>query len=72
MRCGPELRRLISHEPRLGERLDVHAMDTIGRRLYELHFGGLKIASRDVIQPLLEDAAKAVGSTEVQSAFFTD
>jgi hypothetical protein len=29
------LRRLISHEPRLGERLEVHAMNAIGRRLYE-------------------------------------
>ena len=32
------LRRLISHEPRIGERLEVHAMNAIGRRLYELHF----------------------------------
>ena len=31
------LRRLISHEPRLGERLEVHAMNAIGRRLYEGH-----------------------------------
>ena len=33
-----KLRRLISNEPRLGERLEVHSMDAIGRRLYELNF----------------------------------
>jgi superfamily I DNA/RNA helicase len=32
-------------------------MNTIGRRLYELHFGCPHIAPRDVIQPLLADAA---------------
>jgi hypothetical protein len=55
-----KLRRLISNEPRLGERLEVHAMNAIGRRLYALHFGGPKIAARDVIQPLLQDAAREV------------
>src|SRR5258707_412058 len=34
-----KLRRLISNEPRLGERLEVHAMNAIGERVYEQHFG---------------------------------
>ena len=55
-----KLRRLISNEPRIGERLEVHAMDAIGRKLYELNLGGLHIASREVIQQLLEAAAKEV------------
>ncbi len=42
-----KLRRLISNEPRLGERLEVHAMNAIGRRLYELNFGRPQIASRE-------------------------
>jgi mRNA-degrading endonuclease RelE of RelBE toxin-antitoxin system len=54
------LRRLISHEPRLGERLEVYAMNTIGRRLYEVHFGRANIASREVIQSLLAQAAREV------------
>src|SRR2546426_10419131 len=53
-----KLRRLISNEPRIGERLEVHAMHAIGRRLYELHFGRPKIATRDEIQPLLTEAAR--------------
>ena len=31
-----QLRRLISNEPRLGERLDVHSLDAIGERLYKV------------------------------------
>jgi hypothetical protein len=34
-----KLRRLISNEPRLGERLEVQAMNGIGQRLYELNVG---------------------------------
>ena len=45
-----KLRRLISNEPRLGERMEVHALDAIGERLYEQHFGRPKIASPDVVR----------------------
>ncbi|MFO1362553.1 MAG: 3'-5' exonuclease [Burkholderiales bacterium] len=53
-----KLRRLITGEPRLAERLEVHSMNAIGERLYELHFGRPKIASRGTIQTFIEDAAK--------------
>lgn len=52
-----KLKRLISNEPRLGERVEVHAMNAIGERLYELQFGRPRIASRDDIRPLLAEAA---------------
>ena len=55
-----KLRRLISSEPRLGERLEVQAMDAVGRRLYEANFGRPHIASREFIRQLLEQAAGAV------------
>ncbi len=55
-----KLRRLISNEPRLGERLEVHAMNAVGRRLYELNVGRPQIASRETIRQLLEEAAGAV------------
>jgi mRNA-degrading endonuclease RelE of RelBE toxin-antitoxin system len=54
------LRRLISNEPRLGERLEVHSMDAIGRRLYELNLGHPQIASREEVRELLSEAAGAV------------
>jgi mRNA-degrading endonuclease RelE of RelBE toxin-antitoxin system len=55
-----KLRRLISNEPRIGERLEVHAMSAIGKRLYELHFGRPQIASREAIQEFLKESARKV------------
>jgi superfamily I DNA/RNA helicase len=52
-----KLRRLISHEPRIGERLEVHAINGIGRRLYELQFGSPNIATNEVIHQILQEAA---------------
>lgn len=50
-----KLRRLISNEPRLGERIDVHALDAIGTRLFEKHFGALRLADSVAIKRYLQD-----------------
>lgn len=55
-----KLNRLTSNEPRIAERLEVHAINSIGRRLYELNFGRPQIASQAVIQQLLTEAAREV------------
>ena len=55
-----KLRRLIGSEPRLGERLEVHAMNAISHRLYELNFGRLSIVSRDLLCRFLTEAANSV------------
>lgn len=55
-----KLKRLIGNEPRVGERLEVHALNAIGRRLFELNFGRPRIASRETIQRLLEESAAEV------------
>jgi len=55
-----KLYRLISNEPRIGERLEVHALNAIARRLYELNIGRPEIASRDVFHQLLTEAAGEV------------
>jgi superfamily I DNA/RNA helicase len=55
-----KLRRLISNEPRLGERLEVHSVDAIGRRLYEVNVGRLQIASIDLIKQYLNEASFGV------------
>jgi mRNA-degrading endonuclease RelE of RelBE toxin-antitoxin system len=55
-----KLIRLIGNEPRLGERIEVHSMNAIGRRLYELNFGKPQIASREVVRELLEEGASNV------------
>lgn len=64
-----KLRRLIGNEPRLGERLDVHAMNAIGQRLYELNFGRPQLASRELIRQMLSDTAKAVEGHKFSSHF---
>lgn len=53
-----KLRRLISNEPSLAERLEVHAMNAIGERLYERHFGRPRIAGREMIRARLTQAAE--------------
>jgi len=55
-----KLRTLISNKPRIAERLEVHAMNAIGRRLYKLNFGSLHIASREVVKQLLKESAGKV------------
>lgn len=53
-----KLRLLLSNEPRLGERIEVYSMDAIGRRLYELNIGSLRIATDGQIIELLQEGSK--------------
>ena len=56
------LKRLISNEPKLAERLEVHALNEVGRRLYELNFGRPNIASPYDIKTILAAASREVHS----------
>ncbi len=49
-----KLTTLISNQPRLAERLDVHSMDSLGCRLYELTFGTPQLASPEYIRERLQ------------------
>ena len=64
-----KLRRLISNEPRLGERLEVHAMNAIGERLYQQEFGHPKIASAEVIRRFMSEAAASVADLKFSLRF---
>ncbi len=64
-----KLRCLISNEPRLGERLEVHSVDAIGRRLYESNFGKAQIATRDEVRQMLADASAKVERHKFSSPF---
>lgn len=55
------LRRLLGNEPRLGERLDVHALDSIGHRLYRAQIGEPRMADREALRAALSEASAAVG-----------
>lgn len=55
-----KLRQLISNQPRLAERLEIHSMSAIGERLYELHFGRPKIATHGTLQKLLKESSAKI------------
>ncbi len=67
-----KLRRLISREPMLGERIEVQSIDAIGERLYERLFSQLYIADRDTISSLLADVASSVSGLKVTQNFLLD
>lgn len=54
------LRRLVSSEPQLAERIEIYSLDAIAERLYTIHFGKPKIPGPDDMRRLLAGAAKAV------------
>ena len=47
------VRRLIGNEPRVAERLEVHAMASLGLRLYQAQIGRVHLASKEDVDQLL-------------------
>jgi len=64
-----KLRRLISNEPRLAERLEVHSIDAIGERLFRSHPGQPQIVSRVKVLELLKAAAGKVDGNRFSLPF---
>jgi len=52
-----KLRRLVSSEPRLAERIDVMALDAMGIRLHEAQAGPVRLVSRDDLKARMTAAA---------------
>ena len=52
-----KLNRLVSHEPRLAERIDVQSLESLGLRLYRLKFGAVNLFGRDQVRALIKKAA---------------
>ena len=63
------LRRLLGNEPRLAERLEVHALNAIGERLYEQHFGRPRIATRELIRRQIAEAVAANADQKFGTGF---
>lgn len=59
-----KLRALLHHEPRLAERIEVHALNTIAQRLYQLQVGKAEYAGEIVLRQLLRDAALGSSHSE--------
>jgi len=56
-----KLRRLIGSDPRLGERIDVDSLDSVGLRLYKAQCGPVKLAERAAVRELIRAASEAAG-----------
>ncbi|MFN0020330.1 MAG: UvrD-helicase domain-containing protein [Pirellulaceae bacterium] len=63
------LNQLLSSEPRLAERVDVHSLTSIAQRLHKMHLGPASLASREVVKELLRDASQAVASHKFSQHF---
>jgi ATP-dependent exoDNAse (exonuclease V) beta subunit len=55
-----KLKRLLGSEPRLAERIDVASLNAIGQRLYKAQHGPVRLASRQAVRQMLDEASKAV------------
>jgi mRNA-degrading endonuclease RelE of RelBE toxin-antitoxin system len=55
---GTKLRYLIGNQPRLRERIEVHSLNAIGKRLYETNIGKPRFATTDTLRELLSNAAQ--------------
>ena len=66
------LRRLVSAEPRVSERIEVYALDALGKRLYEAQIGTALYATRAQIEQVLTDAVAAVGDDRFSLRFLHD
>jgi hypothetical protein len=64
-----KLNRLLGGEPRLGERIDVHSLESLGLRLYKAHCGPITLASREVVRELLATASGQVPGHKFSLSF---
>ena len=64
-----KLRILISSQPRLGERVEVYAVDALAERLYRLNLGAFTLASSEQIGQRIEEAAAASGESKFSTGF---
>ena len=60
---------LLHNQPSLAERLEVHSMSGIGRRLYEANFGSPQLAAEDTVRELIERASADAGDHRFSSQF---
>jgi hypothetical protein len=64
-----KLRYLIGNQPRLGERIEIHAMNSIGKQLYEANIGKPQFARPEIVRESLERAAKETSESRFSIQF---
>lgn len=63
------VRLLLGNEPRIGERLEVHSIGAIGRRLFEAQLGRVSIATPTQIQDFMREASSTGQAHKFSSQF---
>ena len=63
------LGHLVYNRPNIAERLEVHSMGGIGRRLYEADFGLLNLAADEEVRELIDRASTEAGDHRFSSHF---
>lgn len=66
-----KLARLIGTEPRLRERIDVDALDTVARRLHDRMLGRVEVAPREVLREIVLEAARESADQKFSPAFLS-
>jgi mRNA-degrading endonuclease RelE of RelBE toxin-antitoxin system len=64
-----KLRYLIGNQPRLGERIEIYAMNSIGKRLYETNIVKPKFAGAEIIRELIQQAAQETSENKFSLPF---
>jgi superfamily I DNA/RNA helicase/mRNA-degrading endonuclease RelE of RelBE toxin-antitoxin system len=64
-----KLRRLLAHEPRLAERIDVHSLEAIGLRLYRAHLGPIRLATREQLVAIVHGAGNEMQGHRFSNSF---
>jgi superfamily I DNA/RNA helicase len=64
-----KLHRLITNEPRLAERLEVHSMNSVGLRLYEKLFGPPQMLGRDQLEKWIKAESAKLPGWKFSAAF---
>lgn len=63
------VKRLIGNEPRVLERLEVHALSSLAIRLHQAQLGPVRLAARSDVEALLRDASSAGGDHKFTTLF---
>ena len=63
------LRRLVTSEPHLAERLEVGALTTVGVRLYTQQFGAPKLLTPEQLHRIIVDVTNALPPTKFSTSF---
>lgn len=66
---GTKLRHLIGNQPRLGERIEVHSLNTIGKRLYERNIGKPRFANAETLRELFTKASEGTPESRFSLQF---